>query len=59
MSEETPPRGGSGRCGPSRRGFEWPCARQQLGLRFYFCTVIVAEPVSGGLAESVAVTVMV
>jgi len=26
---------------------------------FYFITVIVAEPVSGGLAESVAVTVMV
>ena len=27
--------------------------------RLYFSTVIVAEPVSGGLAESVAVTVMV
>jgi hypothetical protein len=26
---------------------------------FYFCTVIVDEPVSGGVAESVAVTVMV
>ena len=28
-------------------------------FHLHFCTVIVVEPVSGGLAESVAVTVMV
>jgi len=33
---------------------------KRLGMgRRYFWTVIVVEPVSGGLAESVAVTVMV
>ena len=41
--------------------FEGAGATRAPGNRFvpYFCTVIVAEPVSGGLAESVAVTVTV
>jgi hypothetical protein len=46
--------------GKSRRlrtGFEM--VSPQSHRTIYFCTVIVAEPVSGGLAESVAVTVMV
>jgi hypothetical protein len=34
-------------------------ARPENRFALYFCMVMLVEPVSGGLAESVAVTVMV